>query len=201
MAYRRIGSAEYAYGVAVAYNMESGDVVDCLVATRRVCVPYIPGLLAFREMAVLGPLAVAAVKKWNPDILLVDGHGVSHPRGFGIASHVGVAVKKPSIGVAKKKLVGDIMGDYVVVEGQRVARILSTPRGSKIYVSPGHLITLSDAYRIVSRLLMSPFKLPMPLHLADSFSKAAKKLVKPTEEMSIRRCPESRLLRLVRKTE
>jgi deoxyribonuclease V len=104
VAYRRHGSKEYAFGVALVYDKTKNRVLDCISAVRRVCVPYIPGLLAFREMTVLGPLAFRVSRRWKPDVMIVDGHGVSHPRRIGIASHIGVATGIPSIGVAKRVL-------------------------------------------------------------------------------------------------
>ncbi len=187
VAYRRMGGAEYAYGVALLYDAVRRSAVDCMVATRAVCVPYIPGLLAFREMAVLGPLAVKAIKRWRPSILFVDGHGLSHPRRMGIATHVGFATRTPSIGVAKRKLVGDIRDGYVVVNGEPLAAVVRTPTGSTIYVSPGYGITLEDARRVALKYLKH--KLPEPLRLADAISKASKKLIRPSREFEIHPCP------------
>jgi deoxyribonuclease V len=189
VAYRRSPSGEYAFGVAVLYDGPARRILDCMVATRLVCVPYIPGLLAFREMTVLGPLALKASKQWNPDVLFVDGHGVSHPRRLGIASHIGLAVGKPSIGIAKKKLVGDVRGEYVMINGEPLARLVKTPSGSVIYVSPGYGVDLDTAYRIVSKYLTTKSKLPEPLWAADVITKASKKLIKPTLELKYHACP------------
>jgi len=188
VAYKRASNREYAYGVAVAYDSTNHRIADCIIAVRRVCIPYIPGLLAFREMIVLGPLSLYAKKAWKPDVYFVDGHGVSHPRRLGIASHVGIAVNAPSIGIAKKKLVGRIIGDSVVKDGEVVAKIIRTPTGSTIYVSPGHLVDLETAYRIVVKYLKG--RLPEPLLIADRISKAAKKLVDPSEELTYHACPK-----------
>ncbi|MEB2836567.1 MAG: endonuclease V [Desulfurococcales archaeon] len=187
VAYRRLSGTEYAYGVALLYDAAKKSAVDCMVATRAVCVPYIPGLLAFREMAVLGPLAVKAIEKWRPSVFFVDGHGLSHPRRIGIATHVGFATRTPSIGVAKKKLVGVIRNGYVVVDGEPLAAVIRTPTGSTIYVSPGYGVTLEDARRTVLKYLKH--KLPEPLRLADAISKASKKLVEPSRDFKIHPCP------------
>ena len=187
VAYRRLGDAEYAYGVALLYDAAKRRAVDCMVATRAICIPYIPGLLAFREMAVLGPLAVKAIKRWRPSIFFVDGHGLSHPRRMGIATHVGFATGTPSIGIAKRKLVGDIRGSYVVVNGEPLAAVVRTPTGSTIYVSPGYGVTLEDARRTVLKYL--EHKLPEPLRLADAISKASKKLIRPSRVFKMHPCP------------
>ena len=189
VAYRRLPDGEYGYGVALAYDGKTRSVVGCMVASRRICVPYIPGLLAFREMAVLGPLALRARTLWSPDVLVVDGHGISHPRGMGIASHVGVVTELPSIGVAKKKLVGRIEGDYIVHDNERVARVIQTRSGSRIFVSPGHMISLEDSASLIMKY-MGSHKLPEPLYIADAITKASKKLLRPTRELRYSKCPK-----------
>ena len=189
VAYRRLPDGEYGYGVALAYDGKTRSVIGCMVASRRICVPYIPGLLAFREMAVLGPLAVRAGTLWSPDVLVIDGHGISHPRGMGIASHVGVVTGFPSIGVAKKKLVGRVEGNYIVYNGERVARVVRTRGGSRIFVSPGHMISLEDSASLIMKY-MGSHKLPEPLHIADVITKASKKLLRPTSELRYSECPK-----------
>jgi len=189
VAYRRTTNGEYAFGVAVLYDGHKRRILDCVVATRLVCVPYIPGLLAFREMSVLGPLALKASELWNPDIFFVDGHGVSHPRRLGIASHIGLAIGRPSIGVAKKKLAGDVRGEYVVIDGEPLARVVKTPSGSTIYISPGYGVNLDTAYKIILKYLTPRSKLPEPLWAADIVTKASKKLIKPTSEFKYHPCP------------
>jgi len=189
VAYRRGPEGEYAFGVAVLYDAHARRVLDCMVATRLVCVPYIPGLLAFREMSVLGPLALKCSKQWDPDVLFIDGHGISHPRRLGIASHLGLAIGKPSIGIAKKKLAGDIKGDYVMINGEPSARLVRTPNGSVIYVSPGYGLDVETAFKIVVKYLTSRSKLPEPLWLADMITKASKKLIRPSANLSYHSCP------------
>jgi deoxyribonuclease V len=179
--------------VALLYDIKSSKVSRCFVAIREVCIPYIPGLLAFREMYLLVPAILRVLKEDNIDLFLVDGHGISHPRGLGIASHVGVVFEKPSIGVAKKKLVGkEVLKDgnyYVELEGKPVAAKVRTPEGSWIYVSPGHLVTLNQARDLVIKLFRPPYKLPYPLYLADAVSKASKKLLSVARGLKVVSCP------------
>ena len=128
--------------------------------------PYIPGLLSFREIpAILEALAQLA--DW-PDLLLCDGQGIAHPRRLGLAAHLGVLIDLPSIGVAKKRLVGshgpvpNERGRWVGLkhEGETVGAVLRTRVGVKpIYVSPGHRISLPTAIDFVMRCT-TRFRLP-----------------------------------------
>ena len=175
--------------------MKENKVIDCYVAIRRVCIPYIPGLLAFREMYLLVPAVLKIMNKYYIDLMLVDGHGISHPRRLGIASHIGLAFNKPSIGVAKKRLIGkEVVRDdnyFLEYKGEIVAAKVRTPRGGWIFVSPGHLMELHVAISIVKTLFKHPYKLPYPLHLADSISKASKRLRTPSETLKVVKCPVS----------
>jgi deoxyribonuclease V len=135
--------------------------------------PYIPGLLAFRE----APSVLNAISSLRPKsyVCLVDAHGVAHPRRFGLACFVGLALDKPTIGVAKNLLYGWIKGDTVVDrDGSPLAAILKLPeREKKIYVSVGHKISLKDAVRIVKYCLTPQG--PIPIKVAH-------------EEVTKRRC-------------
>jgi len=118
--------------------------------------PYIPGLLSFRE----APAVLAAFEKLRaaPDLLLYDGQGIAHPRRFGIASHVGVALDTPTIGVAKTRLIGEHRrlaerkGAWVplVDRGETIGAVLRTRAGvTPVYVSIGHRVSLESAVRWV----------------------------------------------------
>lgn len=128
--------------------------------------PYVPGLLSFREI----PAILAALEKLAdlPDLLLCDGQGIAHPRRLGLATHLGVLTDIPSIGVAKKRLVGvhdpvpNERGRWVSLkhEGERVGVVLRTRVNVKpIYVSPGHRISLATAIELVMRCT-TRFRLP-----------------------------------------
>ncbi|MEB3860214.1 MAG: endonuclease V, partial [Desulfurococcales archaeon] len=176
VAYKRYEGGEIGVGVAVALSYPGFRVLKCYAAVRLVCVPYIPGLLAFREMAVLSPAFKSLLLESRPDLVLVDGHGLSHPRGFGIASHVGVAFGVPSIGVAKKRLYGRErrQGDRVLLVSERgpVGEVINVG-GSRIYVSPGHGVSLVSAASLV-RGMLRRHRLPEPVRVADSISKRVK---------------------------
>ncbi len=173
------GEGDLGIGVAVLLSYPHLDVVSCHAYVGPVCVPYIPGLLAFREMAVLGPLLTRVAG--SADLIMVDGHGIAHPRRLGIASHVGVVTDTPSIGVAKKRLygrVGLVRGRRVLLdeEGRVIAVILSSGRGSEIFVSPGHRVSPFTAAGIVERMLVRGHRLPEPTRVADMVTKRLKKL-------------------------
>jgi len=118
--------------------------------------PYIPGLLSFREAPAV--LAAFARLRTRPDLVLYDGHGIAHPRRFGIASHVGLALDTPTIGVAKTRLVGEHKaparrkGAWVplVDRGETIGAVLRTRAGvAPLYVSVGHRVSLASAVRWV----------------------------------------------------
>ena len=139
--------------------------------------PYVPGFLSFREI----PAAIAALRllAHQPDLLMVDGHGIAHPRRLGIAAHLGVLTGLPSIGVAKSRLVGRHdepgaeRGSRTVLshKGETVGIVLrSRERARPLYVSPGHLVSLEQAVELVEASLTG-YRLPEPTRLADKLSR------------------------------
>lgn len=158
--------------VAVLYDAHRDEYVWRSHMLLKPTIPYIPGLLAFREAP--GYIRLAKSSPILPDLLIVDGHGLAHPRGFGIASHVGLVLDKPSIGVAKKHLAGKIEEKdgrkIIVVKDTPVGEVVKTSK-SEIYVSIGYKITLEDAVTTVKNLLTPSHKLPKPLQEADTYSK------------------------------
>ncbi len=144
--------------------------------------PYIPGLLAFRE----APSVLRAIRglKTRSYVCLVDAHGVAHPRRFGLACFVGLALDKPTIGVAKSLLYGRIKKDTVVDrDGSPIAATLKLPESAKtIYVSVGHKISLKDAVRIVKYCLTPQG--PIPIRLAHEEVTKRKCLLKKSNPAS-----------------
>ena len=172
--YRR-GLGETGLGVAVALRYPSMRVLACSAVARRICIPYVPGLLAFREMAVMVPALLGLGVK--PDLIVVDGHGIAHPRRAGIATHVGVVFDVPSIGVAKRRLYGEertISGTKYLVDkdGTLLAGILDRGR-SRIYVSPGHRLSVETSMQLVKKMIRRG-RLPEPTRIADHISKTIK---------------------------
>lgn len=161
--------------VVVIYDLARRDIIEREFAIVRVNVPYIPGLLAFREIP--GYMRAYSKLHVEPDLILVDGHGLAHPRSFGIASHLGLVLDKPSIGVAKHKLYGEIIHEnqvqYIVAHGRKVGIILRH-MNTDLYISIGYKIRLEDALEIIKTLLIEGKKLPIPLQEADEYSKTIK---------------------------
>lgn len=157
------------------------------VAELSVSFPYIPGLLAFRE----APVALVAFEKLEtePDLVMVDGQGRAHPRRFGIACHIGVALDLPTIGCAKSRLtgtpqgeVGPRMGDWVplIDRGEVVGAALRTKeRASPVYVSVGHRISLRTAIDYVLRCCRG-YRLPEPIRWAHNLASGVVRL--PTDQ-------------------
>lgn len=161
--------------VVVVYDVKKDTIVEKAYSITNIYVPYIPGLLAFREIP--GYMRAYSKLYIKPDIIIVDGHGLSHPRAFGIATHLGLILDKPSIGVAKSHLYGEITeedgGKVIQAHGKVVGVVLEHER-SKLYVSIGYKIRLQDAVNFVKKLLVEGKKLPIPLQEADKYSKIIK---------------------------
>ncbi len=147
-------------------------LVETKVAQGRLNFPYIPGLLSFRE----APLYLAAGAKLNitPDLIMVDGQGIAHPRRIGIASHLGLFWDMPTIGCAKSLLCGSHepveveAGNYteIIDDGETIGVALRTKTGVKpVYVSIGNKVGLETAIHWVSNCCRG-YRLPEPLRLA-----------------------------------
>jgi deoxyribonuclease V len=148
-------------------------VVGAAHAERRSDFPYVPGFLGFREVPCL--LDAFARLPSPPDLVFVDGHGISHPRRLGIATHLGVLLDRPTIGVAKSILVGAPAGELpdepgssvpLVWRGAEVARVLRTKKRVKpVYISTGHLVSLPSAVAWAMRAARG-YRLPEPTRQA-----------------------------------
>jgi deoxyribonuclease V len=150
---------------------------DAAQATRPTDFPYRPGLLSFRE----APAVLDALRRLRtaPDLLLVDGQGIAHPRRFGLACHIGVLADLPTIGVAKSRLVGSHdepaaeRGAWVPLthRGERIGAVLRTRTGKRpLFVSVGHRIGLATAIDLVLRSAPR-YRLPEPIRRADRLSR------------------------------
>lgn len=179
-------AAGITHAAAVLVSYPELAVVECALSAWRPSFPYVPGLLAFREAPAL--LAALDRLKRTPDLLLVDGHGIAHPRRFGIASYVGLLAGVPTVGVAKSRLVGEHeepgldAGDWAPLyhTGDVIgAAVRTRARTKPIYVSIGDRVDLETAIAWTLRCCRG-LRLPEPLrqaHLA-----AAGRLPAPREE-------------------
>lgn len=156
-------------------------VVETESAEARAGMPYIPGFLGFREIPAL--LLAWAKLRQRPDLVLVDGHGAAHPRGLGIAAHLGVVLDVPAVGVAKSPLVGKPEGTLaeepgaevpLVWRGRRLGTVLRTRRRSNpLYVSVGHRVSPEGAVEWVRRT-GTGYRLPEPTRQAHLAANAAR---------------------------
>jgi len=145
-------------------------VVDGSVLVDVPPMPYVPTYLGFREF----PLIARVLQKVDFDVIMVDGHGIAHPAFFGEASHVGVCANVPAIGVAKRRLVGRLRGEEVLYLGRHVGWALHLREGGRpIYISPGHMVSLDGAKRLVKRF-RGGTRVPTPVRLAHKLSQFPK---------------------------
>ncbi|HVL01105.1 MAG TPA: deoxyribonuclease V [Dongiaceae bacterium] len=156
------------------------QIVERQLAKVPTTFPYVPGLLSFREIP-------AIVEAWSrlqqkPDLLLCDGQGIAHPRRLGIASHLGLWLDVPTIGVAKKKLTGrhepvpDEKGAWVPLQdkGEVIGAVLRSRQGVlPLYVSPGHRVSQATALDWVLRCL-TRYRLPEPTRQAHRLASLEK---------------------------
>ena len=159
-----------AYCSATVIDKDSLSVVESANTITVVDQPYIPGLFILREYKPI--INVLQLVKKEFQILLVDGHGVLHPRRCGLASYIGVMINKPTIGVAKSLLCGFVRKDKSIEFGGDVLGFQIRSCDKKhIYVSIGHQISLGTAVKIVKELTRIGQWIPEPLRIADISSK------------------------------
>ncbi|MEM3823568.1 MAG: endonuclease V [Candidatus Bathyarchaeia archaeon] len=175
VAYRKSTSV----GAVAVLEYESLKLVESQTATCKTRFPYIPTLLSFREI----PPSILCIRKLRttPDVFLVDGHGFAHPYGCGFASHLGLAMVKPTIGVAKDKLFGELEDlkaedlAFLKHNGKVIGAAVTTKRGCKpVYVSVGHMISLETAIKIVKHCARSN-RIPEPILKAHEMANLLKR--------------------------
>jgi deoxyribonuclease V len=159
---------------AVLLDAETLQPLETHVVRLPTRMPYVRGLLSFRELpALLEALALLSAK---PDLCLIDGHGFAHPRRFGIACHFGVAADLPTIGVAEKVLVGtsstalhEMRGAFTTLRdgSEQIGWMLrSKPGCLPLIVSPGHRVAMATAPEMVMRFVTT-YRMPEPTRLAE----------------------------------
>ncbi len=160
------------YAALVILSFPDLAIIESYTSVKEVPFPYIPGLLSFREIPALWPLLEKAANRF--DVLICDGQGIAHPRRFGLASHIGVLLNKPTIGCAKSRLIGEYQEpgiekgsfSYLFDENEVIGAVVRTRRGVKpVFVSPGHLMDVDTAVNIVLATT-SKFRLPEPTRQA-----------------------------------
>ena len=161
-------SGNKAYAACVVMDREF-KITESRTAVSEVAFPYIPGYFAFREASIT---LSAAREASGFDVLLVNGHGVAHPRGCGLATYVGLELDAPTIGVARRRLVGDIGAERdcwapIALKGVVVGTELREKGRTPVYVSVGHRISLETSVEIV-RDFQIDGGLPEPLRVAHA---------------------------------
>lgn len=149
-----VSYGEYAYGAYVECDFD-GSVLQEKTVRVPITFPYIPTYLAYAELPAIRML----LRTERPGIVMVDGNGILHPRGFGLACHVGVSCNVASIGVAKSKLCGTEREDAVLLDGRVVAQCMG-----KVYISPGHRVSVATAYTITKQFMRH--SVPEPIRQA-----------------------------------
>jgi deoxyribonuclease V len=165
------------FGAVAVYRYPELELVEEAGVAGECPFPYRTGLLSFREVPILA--AALAQLKERPDVVLVDGQGIAHPRGLGLATHLGLVADIPTIGVAKSRLVGEgqepelAAGSHnqLIFKGKQVGLILRTQTGIKpLFLSPGHRITLPECLQITLGCV-TKYRIPLPLRQADLLSR------------------------------
>lgn len=166
--YRATGIAHCSAVVMDASDPDT--IVEQASTESRIKHPYIPGLFMLREA---GPVLRTLERVKRYDLVMVDGHGLLHPRRCGLACYVGVVADKPSIGVAKSLLCGTVRDDdYVELGGDVLGYMIKgNSRKNNLYVSVGNKVSLAFAVALIKKMTKKGGWLPEPLRLADAHSK------------------------------
>ncbi|OFV84847.1 MAG: hypothetical protein A2620_01620 [Acidobacteria bacterium RIFCSPHIGHO2_01_FULL_67_28] len=181
IALSRRGREAMGYAGVIVYSFPDLKEIERQSAERPLTFPYVPGLLVFRE----GPALLDAFAKLRtePDLLLFDAHGYSHPRRFGLACHLSVIFDKPGVGVAKSLLIGDYqeppdrVGAWtpLVDSGETIGAVLRTRAGVQpIYISIGHRVDLEAAVEL-ALACTDGTRIPKPTREADHFVEQLKR--------------------------
>lgn len=165
---------------AVVWDRFRGAVTETRLVSRKCTFPYIPGLLSFREL----PAVIAVLRKLTsePGVVLCDAQGIAHPRGFGLAAHLGLWIDVPTIGCAKSRLCGEFAppgprrGDSsaLMLRDKMVGMVLRTRVGVRpLFVSPGNRCDIDSALAVTLNCL-TKYRLPEPTRRAHQLVTAYK---------------------------
>jgi deoxyribonuclease V len=161
-----------AYCSAVIINKENFEIIEVVRSKSEIKNPYIPGLFILRESAPILQTLRLITRPFQ--LLLVDGHGILHPRRCGLACYMGIATNIPTIGVAKSLLCGGVQSDnFVTHKGEILGYALKFNENSKkvAYISVGHKISLLTSIELVKSITKTNQFIPEPLRIADKLSK------------------------------
>lgn len=171
------GKTDRAHASIVTMHIDTLKPIEQVTAYATATFPYVPGFLSFREIPAI--LAAIALLQRQPDVWMVDGQGIAHPRRMGIAAHLGALLDAPSLGVAKSRLAGDFaeLGPQkgeaapLTIGREQVGYVLRSKQGCKpLFISAGHRMDLDTALALTLRCLTT-YRLPEPTRLADKWSK------------------------------
>ena len=172
---------EVSIGVASVLDSNSLSLIESQVAHCKTRFPYVPTLLSFREI----PPAFSAVKKLktNPDVFFVDGQGIAHPCRLGFAAHLGLVINRPTIGIAKNLLCGNVESFNSrkwapIIDGEEVigAAVVRKLGLKPIYVSVGHKVSLEKAIQIVMQFTQA-YRIPEPIRRAHIIANEEKRKI------------------------
>ena len=170
-------SEDLLFGAIVVLSFPDMEILGTATCDGKIPFPYIPTLLSFRE----GPILIKAFQKLKikPDVMVYDGQGIAHPRGVGLASHMGLWLDLPSIGCAKTPLLDEFVPpgpsrgsfEWIRREGKNVGAVLRTKEKVKpLFISPGHRIDLSTSIHLILQTCKG-FRIPEPLRRAHQASR------------------------------
>jgi len=161
------GNNQICAGVVLDYK--TLETIEMKIVIRKETFPYVPGFLSYREGQ--GIISVYRSLKNTPDVIFIDGHGISHPRGIGLASYVGLVLDKPTIGIAKSILTGVIKDDKLFLNGKQVGWVIRKGK-RKVFISPGQKISLKTSRELVLHTIIH--RVPEPIRLADRYAAKVK---------------------------
>lgn len=172
----------WAYAGVIVYEWPSLREVERRAVKTKLTFPYIPGLLSFREAPAL--LRAISKLKSSPDLFIFDGQGTAHPRGIGIASHMGLWLDRPTIGCAKSRLIGrykeprEKFGSYesLFSEEGKILGVVFRTRDSvrPVFISQGHKVSLRTSIDLIKKCC-DGYRIPKPTREADHYVEAFKR--------------------------
>ena len=168
------------YAAVVLFSYPKLEFISSISTEYQEDFPYIPGYLSFREIP--GLISIFEKLEDNIDLILCDGHGIAHPRRFGLACHLGLLLNKPTIGCAKSRLIGNHTDPliekgeftYLFDQEEKIGIVLRSRKNVKpLFISPGYKICLDDCRDIILNCL-GKYRIPEPLRIAHQFCNQAR---------------------------